>query len=261
MTNPNEQTLIGSIRRALRVVDIVADTHRPISAKALAQRTGLSLGTTYNIVRTLVHEGYLANEPDGFVLGVRFPSLRPADERGVLLARIRSTLREVTDAVGATAYLSRYIDGEIHIVDIVDSRTEPPVDLWVGIDSSAHATALGKLILAELPTDDRLDYVSRHALAELTPNTIRDRRTLLAELERTFGSSVDREEYAIGLTCIAVPVRAPGFVGSLAISTVKTGRQLDFDATTERMRTSATTLSLQLGAERLNGSASEILSL
>jgi DNA-binding IclR family transcriptional regulator len=251
MTDPNEQTLIASIRRAILLVDIVANSARPTPAKALARQTGLSLGTTYNIVRTLIHEGYLRNEPDGLVLGARFPSLRETDDDGVRLARIRNCLRDITDGIGTTAYFSQFIDGEMHIVDIVDGRAHPRIDLWVGIDSSAHATALGKQILAELPMDDRFDYVSRHPLAELTPNTIRDRRTLLDQLGRTFGSAIDREEYAIGVTCVAVPVRAPGVVGSLAISIPSSAPQIGLETVVGRMRSSAAKLSLQLGAENL----------
>ena len=57
MTAGTSQTLISSIQRALKLVDIVANATRPLPVKAIAQLTGLSLGTTYNITRTLVHEG------------------------------------------------------------------------------------------------------------------------------------------------------------------------------------------------------------
>lgn len=83
-------------------------------------------GTTYNLVRTLVHEGYLTSEPDGLLLGTRFPSFQQQiGARGVFLARVRAALREVTEDVGATAYLSRFDDGEMHLVDIVDAVRNP----------------------------------------------------------------------------------------------------------------------------------------
>src|SRR5690606_24232454 len=112
---------------------------------------------------------------DGLVLGRRFPSFHSGvDARGVFLARVRQALRDVTEEVGATAYLSRYDDGEVHLVDIVDAEHNPRVELWVGLHSSAHATALGKRILADLAEEDRLDYLARHRLEELTPRTISD---------------------------------------------------------------------------------------
>lgn len=248
-----EPTLIGSVQRALRLVDIVANSARPLPVKTLAATTGLTPGTTYNLVRTLIHEGYLANEPDGLVLGTRFPTFRTGiDTRGVFLARVRSALREVTEEVGATAYLSRYTDGEMHLVDIVDAVRSPRIELWVGMDSSAHATALGKQILADLTAEERLDYLSRHRLEELTPRTISDRRTLLTQLEHSRGFAVEREEYSVGNSCVAVPVNAPGVTASLAIS-LATDRALVDGRLIAKLQHAARRLSLQLGADSLDG--------
>ena len=118
------RTLISSVQRALKVVDIVAGAPRPMPVKAVAQASGLSLGTAYNLTRTLVHEGYLVAEPDGLVLGLRFPSLRGADA-GVFLARVRQTLHHVAAENGATAYLARFSDGMVSIIDIVDATGAP----------------------------------------------------------------------------------------------------------------------------------------
>jgi len=250
-----EPTLIGSVQRALRLIDIVANSPRPLPGKMLAAITGLTPGTTYNLVRTLVHEGYLNVEPDGLVLGARFPAFQQqVDSRGVFLARVRAALRDVTEVVGATAYLSRFHDGEMHLVDIVDAVRNPRVELWVGLQSSAHATALGKQILADLPDDERLDYLSRHRLEELTPRTISDRRTLLTQLEHSPGWTVDQEEYAIGATCVAVPVIAPGVTASLAIS-LPTDRAVVDRALVTTLQREARRLSLQLGAASLDGDA------
>ncbi|WP_067202500.1 IclR family transcriptional regulator [Microbacterium sp. XT11] len=252
MTAPKrEQTLIGSVQRALSLVDIVANSARPVPVKALATAAGLTPGTTYNLVRTLVHEGYLQNEPDGVVLGSRFPGFAAgSDSRGVFLARVREALNTASDRTGVTAYLSRYSDGEVHLVDIVDARRSPRVELWVGVHDSAHATALGKQILAELPLEDRLDYLSRHPLGELTPHTISDRRALLTQLERGGDWMLDREEYAIGHTCIAVPVSAPGVTASLAVSVPTERGDVDVPGVVRQLRDVAGRLSLQLGAER-----------
>ncbi|MGM7671938.1 IclR family transcriptional regulator [Microbacterium sp. A93] len=246
-----EQTLIASVQRALSLVDIVANSARPVQTKSLAQSAALTMGTTYNLVRTLIHEGYLVSQPDGLVLGPRFPGFAPGQEsRGVFLAHVRTALNTVTDQTGVTAYLSRFSDGEVHLIDIVDARRSPRVELWVGLHESAHATALGKQILAELPLEERLDYVSRHPLGELTPHTISDRRALLTVLERPREWMTDREEYAIGHTCIAVPVTAPGMNASLAVSVPTENRDVNTEDIARRLRSAASRLSLQLGAEK-----------
>ncbi|SDS43016.1 IclR family transcriptional regulator [Microlunatus soli] len=244
-------TLIGSVQRALRLLDVVADASRPITVKALSSRSGLSLGTTYNLVRTLIHEGYLRGDHDGLLLGPRFPGLSDQDWSGVYLARVRSALNQVSDELGAAAYLSRYADGEISVVDIVDAATHPRVALWVGIQDSAHATALGKQILANLDDNALQDYLSRHQLPELTQHTISDRRSLLRALSVAADGAIDRQEYALGSVCLAVPVLTDDTVAALAISLPADDRRIaDLTDVTDQLRAIAATLSLQLSAER-----------
>ena len=71
-----EPTLIVSVRRALHLLDAVGEASRPLPAKALARRAGLPLATTYHLLRTLVHEGYLARiDGAGYVLGEHVATL------------------------------------------------------------------------------------------------------------------------------------------------------------------------------------------
>ena len=53
---------------------------------------------------------------------------------------------------------------------------------------------------------------------DLTPNTVVDRRRLQAQLAVSATVAVDDQEYALGVGCLAVPVRTPEVVGALAIA-------------------------------------------
>ncbi|WP_354497792.1 IclR family transcriptional regulator [Mycetocola sp. 2940] len=244
-------TLLGSVQRAIALVDIVANAQRPLPVKVIARQAGLTLGTTYNIVRTLVHEGFLTHEPDGIVLGPRFPGLFPQETDGVFLARIRTALRAISEDLGAAACFSRWRDGEIEAVDLVEYPQHPRLEFWVGLQHSAHATALGKRILGDLETEDRLDYLSRHPLETFTPNTIGDRTVLLQQLDAHRCASVDVEEYLVGFNCLAVPVQAPGLIGSLAITAPADSAPVDVAQLVKRMQAAASRLSLSVAADRL----------
>jgi DNA-binding IclR family transcriptional regulator len=246
-------TLIGSVQRALRLLDLVAEANRPMTVKALAARAGLNLGTTYNLVRTLIHEGYLRGDNDGLLLGPRFPGVNRTHSRGVFLATVRETLTEVSADLAAAAYLSSYNDGEISLIDIVDSPANPRVSLWVGLQDSAHATAFGKQILADLDHAARLDYLSRHPLAELTPNTINSHRLLLQQLTGCCDAAIDKEEYALGYSCLAVPVRTAAVHAALAISVPASDPRLAEPAViTKRLSRAARSLSIRLAAVAAN---------
>lgn len=66
-----ENPLVRSLQRGLQIINVVA-THGPLHAKPVARSTGLPLPTAYHLLRTLVHDGYLARLDDGtYVLGER----------------------------------------------------------------------------------------------------------------------------------------------------------------------------------------------
>lgn len=219
-----QPTLIASVVRALSLLDVVAAEDQPVPAKRLARLTGIPLATVYHLVRTLLHEGYLERVDGGYVLGEDACAL---GERGTVPARTRQRARRILarlrDETGAASYLAVLDDGEVVITDIADSPAAPRVDLWVGFHEAAHATALGKAVLAAMPDDARRDYLAQHRLEDLTPHTVTDVRRLLRELADLPGRAVDREEYALGAVCLAVPVPAPGVTGAVAIS-VPAGR-------------------------------------
>jgi DNA-binding IclR family transcriptional regulator len=92
----------------------------------------------------------------------------------------------------------------------------------IGRRAPAHATALGKAILAFLP-DGEVDRIfDRRGLVACTPNTITEPAALREELRRTRGRgyAVDQEEFIQGIRCVAVPVRGESgkIEGALSVS-------------------------------------------
>ncbi|GAA1165613.1 IclR family transcriptional regulator C-terminal domain-containing protein [Ornithinimicrobium humiphilum] len=215
---PGGPTLIGSVVRALSLLEAVAEHGRPVQAKALARLTDIPLPTTYHLLRTLVHEGYLVRTAEGYVVGDLPAHLASAGEEGSGALRARRVLRTLHEDLRAATYLAVLSDGEIELADIVDSPAAPRTDLWVGLHDAAHATALGKAIIGALPDDSRRDYLARHPMVDLTPRTHTDVRALLAELEDDPGVVVDSQEYALGTGCVAVPFQGPGVLGAVAVS-------------------------------------------
>ena len=208
-----QPTLIGSVVRALHLLDAVGAASGPVPAKKLAHQVDLPLPTAYHLLRTLVHEGYLTRTPDGYVVGDHVDALASGAAQS---RRARQVLRQLHEEMGAAAYLSVLEDGEIRLAEIVDSPAAPRTDLWVGFHDAAHATALGKALLATLPDRERRDYLEAHPMVDLTPRTVTSARALLAQLASARDLAVDREEYALGTVCVAVPV--PRSTTAVAVS-------------------------------------------
>lgn len=215
-TQQSRPTLIQSVQRALRLLEVVAGREGGAPAKELARAMGLPLATTYHLLRTCAHEGWLQRLEDGsYVLGHQIDVVREQGSSARRTADARPALEWLRDECSGPVYLAQYIDGEIVVADIVDSPRTPRIDLWVGIHDAAHATAIGKCVLSRLPADAREDYFARHPLHDLTARTVVDRRRL--RLVEPDGVALDDGEYAVGVSCLAAPVLAPGGAGAVAV--------------------------------------------
>lgn len=215
-------TLIGSVRRALRLLESAGAHPNGAPAKQLAREAGLPLPTAYHLLRTLTHEGYLRREKGVFFLGDAVDRLVSGAGPGPGPARrtMAESMERCRDLIGAPVYFGVYREGEIEIVAVADSPAAPAVAEWADFRETAHAHAIGQCLLSQLDEDARRDHLDRHPVGPLTPYSVADRRTLLSRLGtmgRT-GPVLERQEYALGHVCAAVPIRAGATVGALATS-------------------------------------------
>jgi IclR family transcriptional regulator, acetate operon repressor len=211
-----QPTLINSVQRALHVLEEVASSGEPLSAKVLAGRLGLALGTTYHLLRTLAHEGYVLHLPDGrWTVGDRTMHMHQPSGLPGALRRSRSVINEAASSLASTMYVATWRDGEVDIAEVVDVPGCRRLDLWVGMRDAVHATALGKAILMALDEETRNTFVHSHQLPALTRHTLVSRTDLLQSVSHG-PIATDREEYTPGIACIAVPTRlgdAPAAIG------------------------------------------------
>lgn len=240
-----------SAQDALRVLETVARHTTGVTDVELARLTGLGAERLTTLLRMLRREGYVEQVTDGaYVIGETLTRLGSAHSRDqALRAQLQRNLDRLRDSVGAAVYMSRYVDGEIHIAQCAESPSTPAVNEWVDFRSSAHASAIGKSLLGQLDINARRDHLSRHRMARLTSRTITNERLFLSRLDAQAPTVpvLDLQEYAVGTVCAAVPITAGSSVGCLALSLpVKHAHRLREAANTLNRSATPVLLSLAL---------------
>ncbi|OLM11389.1 Transcriptional regulator, IclR family [Pseudonocardia sp. Ae505_Ps2] len=210
------------LRRALRVLEAVAEAGDGVSAKALARRLELPLPTTYRLLGTLVEEGYLVrlHAERGYGLGYRVVGLyRGMTDPIVPPAPAREVLAELHTTARAAVVLAVLRSDDVVVAHTETCAAHPGPGAVTGEPLPAHATAPGKALLAGLD-GGRLADVLGLGHGPLTPHTLTDRRLLDRDLlrVRSAGVAVEVEEHARGRAGLAVAVPHPG--GRAALSVV-----------------------------------------
>ncbi len=121
----------------------------------------------------------------------------------------------------------------------------------VGLRLPAHATALGKCLLAQLGDEEARRAVGREPYPALTPRTLTSWEKLRPQLERVRreGVAYSREEYELGLHSIAVPIAWIEGDGPVAVNVSLPSSRAGREATAELTR------ELRAAAARITGAA------
>ncbi|GIF01692.1 IclR family transcriptional regulator [Paractinoplanes rishiriensis] len=213
---------VKSAGRTLDLLELLADQPRPWTLVDLTRELDIPKSSLHGLLRTLTARGWVRTD-DGthFRLGLRALRVGAAylDGDGTV-GLLGGILDDLSRRFGETVHLGRLDGAEVVYVAKRESVHHLRLYSAIGRRLPAHATALGKALLAE-HTDQEAGGMLQWPLAGLTANTITDRDAFHAALAevRAAGYAVDREENAEGINCIAmaVPLTAPA-VDAVSIS-------------------------------------------
>ncbi|WP_328765580.1 MULTISPECIES: IclR family transcriptional regulator [unclassified Streptomyces] len=197
---------LESAHRALHVLEVIHRHTGGVSRTQIARETGLPQLHLAQALDHLVRTQLATPIAQGVYASGSSLKLAEAGRPGSSL--LRETLAFLRDEVGAAVYVARYTDGEVSITQYADGPSTPAVHEWVDFREAAHASAVGKALLAQLNEDKRRAHLERHRMDAFTPHTITSQEVLFAELDTRHPSEplLDLQEYALGTVCAAVPI-------------------------------------------------------
>jgi IclR family KDG regulon transcriptional repressor len=263
---PDGETSFVPVKSADRVFDVLEllAPNEPMRLNAIADALSMPYSSAFNLLRTMAHRRYLDYEPGEkrYRIGGRLSELAEASERGDDLVLIAQPLMDaLVGATGETVQLA-VLDG-VENVYLAISESPHPMKLVskVGSRLSAHATGVGKTLLAQLPDEEVRRRLKGRRLRRYTPSTIVGIEQLLATLHtiRERGWGTDEEEYVLGCRCVAMPVRGRnGATAAMSVSipTVRYDDAVGRRALT-RLRTTVARLEALLGHGEPAGSAAD----
>jgi DNA-binding IclR family transcriptional regulator len=213
--NGAESSGVKSARRAIDLLETFASNDIWLSLSDLHARTGFPRSSLHGLLRTLLDAGWLEADSNTarYRLGVRALICGTAYlDRDPVVPYATEALELVRERIGFTAHYARRNGAEVVYLETRESTRSTRLVSRVGRTLPAHATALGKVLLAEL-THDEIEAVLHDPLNALTPNTITSVEAIHAECARTRerGYGAEIEEGSLGVRCVAavIPYRIP----------------------------------------------------
>ncbi|NYE01914.1 DNA-binding IclR family transcriptional regulator [Kineosphaera limosa] len=209
------------MEKALQIITLVAQ--RPMSASEISRELDTHRSTISRLVRTLEEHRFVRRDRDGTVRLGSFLTTLPSHDlrRQELIDAARPHLEALGERFGHTVHLAGLEGNDIVYWDKVESRQVLRMYSTIGARAPAHATGVGKAILALLPPARRARVLETGELTRHTEHTIVDREQLeehLAEIAHR-GWAVDALEHEPFIHCVAAPIcGANGVVGAVSVT-------------------------------------------
>lgn len=229
------QNHIQGLERGLAVLQAF-DVERPNpTATELATATQLSRPVVRRVLLTLQRLGYVATSNGRWTLTPRVLSIgQHYTATHALTELAQPHLMRLAEQTSESATLATLDGNEVVYIARVPVRRVLSVTVAPGTRAPAHATSLGRVLLAWEPAERVERVITESGLPRMTRHTVTDPshfRDVLADVRQQGWSMVvsEREE---GLISLSVPVRdhSNQIIAAVA-SSASTGR-----ATPERLR-------------------------
>lgn len=211
MANP--KNVVPMLMKAFQLLEVFRE--HPVGVaypELLTLLPGISRVSTYRILCSLVAAGYMYRDPrtTRYHLGAKFIELDRVTERQQdVLVRTRPFLEAFVDEFGETANVGRIENGELVCLTTLEGTHRLRVGALANGRMAIYSSALGKAILAAMPSEEQDAILDELQFERLTSSTVASRRDLRAQLAATArrGYALDKEETLLGVRSVGVAVR------------------------------------------------------
>ena len=201
---------IQSIERAIAILRSFSEAEPELRVTELSHRLDLHKSTVSRILATLQKGGLVSQNPESgkYRLGLGLISLAGValgrlDVRGIAQPFLNNLVAFTQETVNVTV-----LEGH-EGVNIERARSPKPIryEGWIGRRTPLHCTAAGKVLLANLPAEDRAVGVDL-PVTSYTSKTVAGKEALLEDLVqvRCQGYAIVHEEFEEGFSGIAAPI-------------------------------------------------------
>jgi len=201
---------VQSLDRGLAVIRAFGPDRQRLTLSEVARATGLTRSAARRFLLTLVELGYVRSDGREFSLRPRVLELGYAFLAGMSVwEAAQPHVEEMVAAVQESATVGVLDGDEVVCVLRVPAKKIMVVAIAVGTRLPAYATAMGRVLLAGLESEELEGYLGRVRFDPLTKRTVADvdrLRSLLEEIRRDGFARVD-QELEDGLRTAAVPIR------------------------------------------------------
>ncbi|MCK4244896.1 MAG: IclR family transcriptional regulator [Candidatus Omnitrophica bacterium] len=208
----NLKNSIQSINRAFDILESFTNGRRDLRITDMSKNLRLHKSTVHRLLSTLEYRGYIHQDTETgkYQLGLKILELNNSLlQQMQLREKTHPFLERLANQSCETVHLLILDNEEAVYIDKVEYPHTIQLQSYLGKHIPLHATASGKLLLANLAKEEINSIIKKKKLTRYTKNTITSPALLKKELRKIKKQdySLDNVEYEENVRCIATSIR------------------------------------------------------
>lgn len=248
-----DKYLMSSLYNALKILDLLSE-HDELGVTEISKTLDIGKASVFKMLYTFEKKKYVTKTQNSkYKLGVRFVDYGSIIlERQNILELAKPFIQTLRDEHNETTHLG-VLGEDLNIVFMLKEASTASIQMAsrVGSIMPFYATASGKVLVAHNLDEETKNKISSYDFTQFTKNTITDYEELNDQFKqiKEQGYGEDLEEYELGLTCYAAPVKdaSGNAVAAISVSGPTRRMERNKEQLIESLKKTASKLSKTLG--------------
>ncbi len=148
---------VKSAQRVLELLELLEQLGRPVTLAEIVRASDYPQSSTWMLVKTLMHMGYLCHNPD---TGTYMPSLRLnmlggwVHDLALPRSNLRLAMRALVERLGLTVILGQRSGRYVQYAHVLYADTDRKTQVPIGVVRPLIDTGMGYALLAQLPDEE-----------------------------------------------------------------------------------------------------------
>jgi DNA-binding IclR family transcriptional regulator len=201
---------VPNLERAIDIIEFFSRNDKEYTITEISKELDFPRNSVFRIMKTLQNRGLVTDfsgktyQLTPKLLAIGYSAVTEQN----LLHKATPYLYQLRDELHESVFLGIIRGTTGAVIEEALSDQIVKVTLGVGTQFPVHSSAPGKAILAYLDEYNQEKILNEINYTSYTSTTIDSKEKMQKEIEliRRYGWAADREEYAVGIKCVACPV-------------------------------------------------------
>jgi len=256
--NDSDKYNIKSVIRCFQILDFAVLHNGPISIPDVCEALDTNSNMAFRLLNSLESTGYMEKDVTTGQYSISLKSLKLSrcSLKSQVIRKVTMPYLELlwNQFPNANANMGVYYQGEVLMLDRVDTKSTPRTYFTPGRVLPFHCTGLGKVLTCSLEESEIDKLISEKGLKQYTEDTITDVGKIKEELAKVKREGVgrDRNEFMVGDNCSAVPIIGQNgeIVAGISLSSLSSNMSADeIEASIPILKDTASKISYVMGYE------------